>query len=116
MYRKLFLLSHVQFLSQLDSVDIATEENALVLTGQQCVQLAAGISPGGLTGYSNFLAHVLANEMEQFLRGVAHLTQKHLPQLERFMRDSSQSLSKVISGSDRANNFNDCHYTSMNKY
>lgn len=100
-----------KLLSQLDCVDIATQEKkALVLNGQQCVQLAAGISPGGFGGYSNFLAHILANEMKQFLRGVAHLTQKHYPQLERFMRDSSQYLSKFISSNDGATNFNDCYF------
>lgn len=89
---------------------MATQENALVLNGQQCVQLAAGINHGGFGGYSNFLAHILANEMKQFLRGVAHLTQKHYPQLERFMRDSSQYLSKFISSNDGATNFNDCYF------
>ena len=89
------------------------QENALILSGQQCVDLAAGISPGGFTGFSDFLAHILANEMEQFLRGVAHLTQKHLPQLERFVRDSSQCLSKFISVSDRATNLKDCYYVGM---
>lgn len=84
-----------------------------MLSGQQCVQLAVGISPGGITGYSDFLAHVLTNEMEQFLRGVAHLTQKHFPQLERFIRDSSQHLSKFISGSDGAANLNDCYFIGM---
>ena len=97
-------------LSQLDCVDIATQENALVLSGQQCVQLAAGISPSGFTGYSDFLAHVLGNEMEQFLRGVAHLTQRHFPQVERFIRDSSQQLSKFISSNDGTAYFNDCYF------
>ena len=97
-------------LSQLDCVDIATQENALVLSGQQCVQLAAGISPSGFTGYSDFLAHVLGNEMEQFLRGVAHLTQRHFPQVERFIRDSSQQLSKFISSNDGTPYFNDCYF------
>lgn len=97
-------------LSQLDCVDIATQENALVLSGQQCVQLAAGIIPSGFTGYSDFLAHVLGNEMEQFLRGVAHLTQRHFPQVERFIRDSSQQLSKFISSNDGTPYFNDCYF------
>ena len=100
-------------LSQLDCVDIATQENALVLSGQQCVQLAAGISPSGFTGYSDFLAHVLGNEMEQFLRGVAHLTQRHFPQVERFIRDSSQQLSKFISSNDRTPYFNDCYFIGL---
>lgn len=81
-----------------------------MLNGRQCVQLADGIGDSGLTTYSKFLAHVLANEMEQFLRGVAHLTQKHFPHLERFMRDSSQLLSKFVSDNNRVSHFNDrCH-------
>lgn len=83
------------------------QENPLVLTGQQCIQLAPAISPSGSIGYSTFLAHTLANEMEQFLRGVAHLTQKHFPHLERFMRDSLQHLSKFISDNNGATSVND---------
>lgn len=83
-----------------------------MLSGQQCVQLTAGISPSGLHGYSDFLAHVLTTEMEQFLRGVAHLTQKHFPQLERFVRDSSQRLSKFVTSNDGATTC-DCHYIGM---
>ena len=97
----------------MECVDVAIQENALVLSGQQCVHLAAGISPGGFAGYSDFLAHILANEMEQFLRGVAHLTQKHLPQLERFARASSQCLSKFISVTNGATNLKDCYYVGM---
>ena len=97
----------------MECVDIATQENALVLSGQQCVHLAAGISPRGFAGYSDFLAHILANELEQFLRGVAHLTQKHLPQLERFTRASSQCLSKFISASNGATNLKDCYYVGV---
>ena len=85
----------------------------MILSGHQCVHLLTGISPDGFRGYSDFLAHILANEMEQFLRGVAHLTQNHFPQLERFTRDSSQCLSNFISDSNRFNNLKDFYFIGM---
>ena len=103
----------LQFLSLLECVDIVTQENALILSGQQCVHLLTGITPDGFGGYSDFLAHILANEMEQFLRGVAHLTQKHFPQLERFARDSSQCLSKFTSDSNISTSMKDFYYVGM---
>jgi len=73
----------------------------MALNGPQCVQLCAGICPEGLDGYSQFLTRVLAMEMEQGLRGVAHLTQKHFPQLERFVRDSTHKLSRFVSDKEK---------------
>jgi len=77
------------------------QDDAMALNGLQCVQLCAGICAEGLDGYSQFLSHVLAIEMEQGLRGVAHLTQKHFPQLERFVRDSTYKLSRFVSDKEK---------------
>ena len=77
------------------------QDDTMTLNGQQCVQLSAGICTEGLDGYSQFLSHTLAIEMEQSLRGVAHLTQKHFPQLERFIRDSTLKLTRFVSDREK---------------
>ncbi|XP_065912332.1 focadhesin-like isoform X2 [Dysidea avara] len=92
-----------KLLSLLDCTEVVAiaQDDTMTLNGQQCVQLSAGICTEGLDGYSQFLSHIIAIEIEQGLRGVAHLTQKHFPQLERFLRDSSHKLSRFVSDKEK---------------